>query len=763
MLKLELDKIGWKRIRNTLTIFHFLNMIKKLLVITIACFIISCKNDKKATPIEEVTTTTIDDDDLEENEKDEDNSVFHVSTLKELVEALGDDRTIVITNDIYIVEEFENFEILDENFEFSEPDFHPKYVGDYFEIASAFSYSKAEEDVIKDDYKDFRTHVYLVIRGTTNLTITSDKNTRAQLILKHVDTEVIELRNNENLHLIGLDIYHDPANNGGCGEYAPVINIDGGQEYTIQNCELNGSGTHGILAKQVDIITIEDSKIFNCSFYGIHLEDVTNFHMKNSTIVDNDFISAIYARNSNASFKNSTIARNLGDNQFLIDVDDFEVLSFENCTITENFSFTAQPEIEDFFKEKNDFDLSQFKAYAIPSDKMSVLFVDDIKNATKTHTIQKQELTTGLSDKTYFREINMIKDLEDISKFTFIAVDTSYVLHKNKIPQPSMILFDGIHPPVIHTDSKNYIVDLKNTWNADVYTDKELFLNLIHKKIQFSQRIDSIMRLSYDYPDSYVKAIREIPFEDFEVQDDVFNFAETSTCNDTIRATYYKDSTKTTWDIQKTMIYKDYKLQSKHRKIVANYNPGNTLETLTYNDQSGLIERIDFTDIDKNESIYTVHYKYLEDKIVFIKNHRDHDQEMNTFYLNDKKQVDRITLEDKRSPKDFIFLELLLSYDAFNRISQKYSMISSSKDSIQYTYPNDITKKWTQIEEYSKEGRLNTVTKRVINETKETITTILNGRYFGHTETETTNNCEFSKKSYNNRNNLREYIISEKH
>ncbi|TPN86911.1 right-handed parallel beta-helix repeat-containing protein [Aquimarina algicola] len=288
---------------------------------------------------------------------------YNVSNLKEFLEALGNDRKIIIENDIHIKEELKNV-VTDTSKFFNNSSekgwFSPKYENEFYDIMGTYTSSvDTKESLSKDGFKGFiENDIVLVIKKAHNLTITT--NTSANIILNQPDDEVIRFDSLVNFKLQNLNIFHRPETDGGCGEFAPVITFYDSRNIIIDTCGLNGSGTEGIYTKNVNNIAIVKTEVFNCNKRGVSFENSKNVKVIKSNIHSNhldadaeywDGPSIFYIIESDVEvietkiFSNSSI-----DEAPFIDIDDKSKIKFKKCEISQNENFViTEKQKKEFF------------------------------------------------------------------------------------------------------------------------------------------------------------------------------------------------------------------------------------------------------------------------------------------------------------------------------------------------------------------------------------------------------------------------------
>jgi parallel beta-helix repeat protein len=126
--------------------------------------------------------------------------------------------------------------------------------------------NQAEEGaIIKLEQKVYKIDELIYIRNKKKLTI---EGNGASLILNSLTTDVIEIRNSENIILKNFMAKHfEPSGPTGCT--GNVISIDESKNIQIEGCELNGSGIVGIASYHSENLIFKNNHIHNNSKYPI--------------------------------------------------------------------------------------------------------------------------------------------------------------------------------------------------------------------------------------------------------------------------------------------------------------------------------------------------------------------------------------------------------------------------------------------------------------------------------------------------------------
>lgn len=111
----------------------------------------------------------------------------------------------------------------------------------------------------------------LIISGVQNLTIIGEGY--AEIGVEDPYSSVIRFTNSEGIDLQNLIMGHF-VERGYCT--GAVLNFEGCRSVSIDGCEMYGSGTHGIVADDLQGLKVTNSVIKDCSYGVISLTNVTN-------------------------------------------------------------------------------------------------------------------------------------------------------------------------------------------------------------------------------------------------------------------------------------------------------------------------------------------------------------------------------------------------------------------------------------------------------------------------------------------------------
>ena len=237
-----------------------------------------------------------------------------VSNVKEFINALDDNTTIIITAD--------TLDFTSKNLE--------KIMGkkpyiNYFEPA-----------------KTYFIYYGLTIHGFKNLTIQGDNT---QIVSENPGDNILTFEDCENILLKNVALYHiDSYDCGGkvlCLLHSNTIKID--------SVELNGSGACGAYLVNTDNAWFTNTVIYNNSENAISVFNAKNIHFNTCTIYDNEigYYPLINSVHSTTQLRNSTINNNQAGTLYYETDNDYyyqSMTTFINCSFEDN-DFDIEQEI----------------------------------------------------------------------------------------------------------------------------------------------------------------------------------------------------------------------------------------------------------------------------------------------------------------------------------------------------------------------------------------------------------------------------------
>ncbi len=324
--------------------------------------------------------TAIEEVNKKEKTRAKTNEEYHVKTLKEFLDVIGDNRTIYLEEDINISRELEKIVAINE---FKEGDYdsqfdeylYPREKGLF--IKSRFYqielndniFGTLEANFLLSELEEYMPKgFFITVKNTKNLKIIGKEDGLTKIIIENDDSAVLNFYNNSNLILKNIKAFHDLPVEVECGIHAPVLQFRGDFNVKIDNCDLNGSGTQGIYATDLKHFKLENSVIHNCSSSAMTLINSDFCFVEKCEIVDNDFSVIFSTRNSFLVVEGTKIehnsAYNIKDEAFVSYNPHawsklINKVSFVNCIIVNNV-FDGDNEIE--FNKSNTIDYSQFNS-----------------------------------------------------------------------------------------------------------------------------------------------------------------------------------------------------------------------------------------------------------------------------------------------------------------------------------------------------------------------------------------------------------------
>jgi len=336
-----------------------------LLSFSTTYYFLTRKNDPKfieKIPEENFTST----EEIIEEETTPNHLEIEVSSFEEFIDNLGDDRTLLITKNIDItngmVNIFNRFHWVPVE---NSDDAYLEYQDEYFKfdgtgIASYHGFDFQERDTLQPRELFLKNDTHLIIKNTKNLVIKGIVPDITFTIANQY-SPVLSFLKNENLTIENCDVVHNNPEFQECGPNAPVLKFSMDKNVMVNNCSLNGSGTEGVFAYEVDYITINETTIYNCNNIGIDLHNVGSCYLNISKIENNNlenhiinlYDSTIYIDGSEISGNKTYFGK-------LINFNDKSSYNFSNCYIKDNENFKIDQEVIDSFDTSNTVKFSDF-------------------------------------------------------------------------------------------------------------------------------------------------------------------------------------------------------------------------------------------------------------------------------------------------------------------------------------------------------------------------------------------------------------------
>lgn len=189
---------------------------------------------------------------------------IRVTTAQEFINAIGDNREIIICNPEGLILTPAISEMLETK------------------KLKQFDYeTRARQVGIFGDYETDGPQ--LVISGIKGLTITSATSDRSTIEVMPRYTYVLSFISCQDITFKNLLLGH--TYEGVCSN--GVLGFDDCTNIRIENCGLYGCGTEGILARKTNNLLMTDSEIFGCSYSILHLYGCNKCEFKNCYFYEN--------------------------------------------------------------------------------------------------------------------------------------------------------------------------------------------------------------------------------------------------------------------------------------------------------------------------------------------------------------------------------------------------------------------------------------------------------------------------------------------
>jgi hypothetical protein len=234
---------------------------------------------------------------------------YHVSTGDEFIEAIGPDRTIVIEEGIIVLD-----------------DSYPLVFEDPAEPGFAYT----GWDRARDGWE-------LTVSMVDDLTITGCGDLGTKLVSSYPEAFVLTFRDCDGLNLENISMGH--LTGGTCD--GGVLMLERCEDVTIQDCDLWGCGTVGLLTRECDGLDFVNSVIRDCTLEIMRLVDSTDLLFTGSEFIRSDAYDGIsMVRSSGIVFEDCLVEDNrIGGTMldaFLFGVWETGRVTIRNCVIRNN-------------------------------------------------------------------------------------------------------------------------------------------------------------------------------------------------------------------------------------------------------------------------------------------------------------------------------------------------------------------------------------------------------------------------------------------
>lgn len=226
----------------------------------------------------------------------------HVSTVDELIAAIGPDRDIVLE-------------------------------GMHYDLSTATGYGTSENEYYF--WEDIFDGPGLVIRNVSNMTIRSNDGKFTEHIIETVPryADVLQFRACDNITLSGFTAGHTKEP-GSCT--GGVLEFYDSDSITVDNCGLFGCGILGVQAENCGNVIVQNSSIYECSQGGVEMRNVEGIVIEGTSFRDIGGRTVIRLSNCKKAMVNG---QQLLENGFG---------SYEESTEEQEKTFALQAAVNDF-------------------------------------------------------------------------------------------------------------------------------------------------------------------------------------------------------------------------------------------------------------------------------------------------------------------------------------------------------------------------------------------------------------------------------
>ena len=293
----------------------FLKQATRLACFCLAALLAACaqtnNGNSQLTDGDSQQTDTVGNTPTEANAESQNSQVISVNSALQFFNAIGDNRTIIIEDDL--LDLVESLQFLCDDYKV------PKAVTN----RQGRVVKEQTSQLVNSCNYDYEP----AIVNVKNLTINgSTPTTHLQCSKRHI--AVLSFFYCENITLENLVLGHVESND--CE--ASVVNIFDSENVTINNCKLYGCGYEGITSKDNKNLSVNGTEIYHCTSNIMTLENTQNASFENCHFYNNYGTIEIsdYDKNSeNILFNNCQIE----DPYFNIERYPKNIFSFKNCDI----------------------------------------------------------------------------------------------------------------------------------------------------------------------------------------------------------------------------------------------------------------------------------------------------------------------------------------------------------------------------------------------------------------------------------------------
>lgn len=239
---------------------------------------------------------------------------IEVSTTQELIDNLGNNRTLVLTNDYYHISDA----LLDE-----------QYAG------LAVSYDELESNKKNVYYVENFDGPELHIANFTNLTLEAGQEV-VTIVTDPRYVNVFSFERCSNVVLKGLTLGH--TEEGYCDN--GVLGFEQCENFQLIDCDLYGCGTEGITVSSCKNMFFSGIKIRDCSYHIMHLISSNNVHFESCQFFRNREFELLNVYDcDDVLFRNCMFANNTG---VLFNV--YSPVTFQDCVVLHDSDFLGDSE-----------------------------------------------------------------------------------------------------------------------------------------------------------------------------------------------------------------------------------------------------------------------------------------------------------------------------------------------------------------------------------------------------------------------------------
>lgn len=191
------------------------------------------------------------------------------------------------------------------------------------------------EQLFVDNY-----HESICFCNYTNLTLAGYEGEETLLYTEEAYTDVLYFSYCDNLTLKNLTLGHE-VTPGYC--IGAVLELDNCFDVTLENMDLYGSGTYGIVTQDVYNLSVTDSIIRECTYGMLDLRSSGNLNFKGCTFKDNTGFDQLSYNMVSATFEDCTFTNNASDydDEQFIGYSDYSgnfvpgIIVFKGCSFSE--------------------------------------------------------------------------------------------------------------------------------------------------------------------------------------------------------------------------------------------------------------------------------------------------------------------------------------------------------------------------------------------------------------------------------------------